>query len=257
MRTSLLLAGIYATISVIATPITPPRTDLNAAKPEPLAQDLDGLDVDSDASSMATGAVPKPATGWPGYERPGNKKPQPSTRDESQQWRPKLDKLQPRPRPDNPFKNPKWRIPPNDPNTFKDRNPFRSWPDRDPFKMPKKNPFKLPEKKLEPKPEPEVNIEPMPKQPEQKDTKPEQKDAKPEQKDAKPERYPTLEELIQKNAEPARYPTHEEWTEQSKEIAIANNYEPWHGNEREDQNAAPENEPTYEPHEDDARRVGN
>ncbi|KXH27235.1 hypothetical protein CSIM01_11259 [Colletotrichum simmondsii] len=246
MRTSLLLAGIYATISVIATPITPPPTNLNAAKPEPLAQDLDGPDIDGDASSMA---VPKPATGWPGYERPNNKNPPPSTKDEPQQWRPKLDKLQPRPRPHNPFKNPKWRTPPNDPNTFKNRNPFRSWPDRDPFKMPKKNPFKLPEKKVEPKPEPEVNIEPMPKLPEQND-------AKPEQKDAKPERYPTLEELIQQNAQPARYPTHEEWTEQSKEMAIANNFEPWHGNDKSP-DAAPENEPTYEPHEYDARRVGN
>ncbi|KAK1469243.1 hypothetical protein CMEL01_01010 [Colletotrichum melonis] len=249
MRTSLFLAGIYATLSVIATPITPPPTDLNAAKPEPLAQDLEGLDVDSDASSMAD---PKPATGWPGYPRPinkdnpaPNKDPRPYTKNQykqSQEYKPKFDFPQPRPKPDNPFKNPKWRIPPNNPNTFKDRNPFRSWPHRDPFKMPKKNPFKLPEKKLEPKPEPEVNVEPMPKQP--------------EQKDAKPERYPTLEETIQKNTEPARYPTHEEWTEQSREMAIAKQYDPWHGNDKSP-DAAPENEPTYEPHEQDARRVGN
>ncbi|KAK1728700.1 hypothetical protein CaCOL14_005445 [Colletotrichum acutatum] len=242
MRTSLILAGIYATLSVIAAPITPPPTDLNTAESEPLAPNLEGVDVDSDASSMAD---PKPATGWPGYERPKNKIPQPSTKEEyekSREYNPKFGKLQPRPRPDNPFKNPKWRVPPNDPNTFKDRNPFRSWPHRDPFKMPKKNPFKLPEKKLEPKPEPEVNIEPMPKQP--------------EQKDAKPERYPTLEETIQKNAEPARYPTHEEWTEQSREMAIAKQYDPWHKDDRSP-DAAPDNEPTYEPHETDARRVGN
>ncbi|KAJ0301124.1 hypothetical protein COL5a_011172 [Colletotrichum fioriniae] len=247
MRTSLLLAGIYATLSVIATPITPSPTDLNTAEPEPLAQDLEGLDVDSDPSSMAE---PKPATGWPGYERPmikdtiSPKDPRPYNKgdyEKSREYKPKFDRPQPRPKPDNPFKNPKWRVPPNDPNTFKDSNPFRSWPHRDPFKMPKKNPFRLPEKKLEPKPEPEVDIEPMPKQP--------------EQENAEPERYPTHEETIKKPADPNRYPTHEEWTEWSRETAIAKEHDPWPEDDRSP-DAAPKNEPTYEPHETDSRRVG-